>query len=111
MKIIPNTILPGKGYSAMYVAGLLFVRKEVTITDRMLRHESIHARQCWEMSPIFFYIWYVLEWLFRLVQYRDRKQAYYNISFEREAYNNQNNVNYLSERKCYSWIKYLKKNG
>ncbi len=56
-----------------------------------------------------FYIIYVIEWLIRCVQYRDRKKAYYNISFEREAYANGHNLNYLSSRECYAWIKYLRK--
>ena len=39
--------------------------------------------------------------------YRDTKLAYKNISFEREAYQNQNDLDYLSNRKHYSWIKYV----
>lgn len=31
--------------------------------------------------------------------YRDTKLAYKNISFEREAYQNQSNLDYLSNRK------------
>lgn len=33
-----------------------------------------------------------------------------NISFEREAYTNDNNLEYLKDRKYFAWIKYLRKN-
>jgi len=32
-----------------------------------------------------------------------------NLSFEREAYQNMNNLNYLNQRRPFAWIKYLKK--
>lgn len=54
-----------------------------------------------------FGVLYVVEWLCRLFQ---KGNAYRNISFEREAYDNQYNYNYLSKRKHYSWIKYLRRN-
>ena len=41
--------------------------------------------------------------------YRDTKLAYKNISFEREAYQNQYNLDYLNNRKHYSWFSYIKK--
>ena len=37
------------------------------------------------------------------------KLAYKNISFEREAYQNQDDLDYLSNRKHYSWFSYIKK--
>lgn len=70
-------------------------------------HEAIHIKQGNEMLWIFFYLWYGIEWLFRLIQYRDKMLAYYNISFEREAYINQLDDEYLIKRKLFSWIKYL----
>lgn len=79
------------------------------IDKYVVNHERIHTAQQREMLFVPFYIIYVIEWLVRCVQYRDRKKAYYNISFEREAYANGHNLNYLSSRKCYAWIKYLKR--
>lgn len=106
MKIIYTKYFPPKRYKCINLFGVFIAKKELSAIN--INHESIHTAQGKEMIWIFFYLWYIIEWLFRLVQYQNRKQAYYNISFEREAYNNQNNVNYLSERKCYSWVKYLK---
>lgn len=69
-------------------------------------HEKIHWQQQLEMLVIFFYLWYVVEWLIRSLF---QKNAYRNISFEREAYNS-SNLNYLEDRKRFSWIKYIFKN-
>lgn len=74
-----------------------------------INHESIHTAQMKEMLYVFFYLWYVIEWLVRLVQYRNARTAYRNIGFEREAYMNQGNMGYLQGRGRYAWVKYLKK--
>lgn len=84
---------------------MLFTRDKSRITQTTIRHESIHARQMWEMLVIGFYLWYFIEWIVRLFM---PGSAYRNISFEREAYGNQDNVEYLKQRKLFAWIKYLK---
>lgn len=103
MIIIKNKIIPFKGYSAIYLFGLLFTKKDLSRTE--INHELIHERQAIEMLFIFFYLWYIIEWIIRLTQ---KGNAYYNISFEREAYTNQNNLSYLSQRKMFNFIKYIK---
>ena len=74
----------------------------------LLNHERIHLRQQAEMLIIFFYLWYVLEYYYLLIKFRNPYQAYQNISFEREAYGNENNLNYLKTRKFWNFTKYLK---
>lgn len=105
MKIIRNNIIPFKGFAAINLFGILFVRKEANLTSTMLNHEYIHTLQMKEMAYVFFYLWYVAEWLIRLMM---KGNAYRNISFEREAYSNQHDTTYLSQRKHYSWFRYLK---
>lgn len=108
MKIIYNNILPIKGYIAINLLGFVFARKEFKpISERTENHERIHTAQMQELFYVFFYLWYGIEWLFRLIQYRNTKAAYYNISFEREAYSNQADSGYLSCRKWFEFIKYL----
>lgn len=109
MKVIYNNIIPFPGYKAMNLFGILFARKGARIDDETINHESIHTAQIKELLYIFFYIWYGVEWLVRLCQYGS--DAYYNISFEREAYSNESNLEYLKNRKGYSFLKYLKKNN
>lgn len=69
-----------------------------------LNHEAIHTKQMKEMLYVFFYLWYVIEWIVRLFK---RGNAYRNISFEREAYSNQCHLKYNKERKRFAWLEYL----
>ena len=103
MIIFKNNIIPFKGFSAIYLFGLLFTKKDLSRTE--INHELIHERQAREMLFVFFYLWYLIEWLIRLT---GKGNAYHNISFEREAYTNQNNLLYLSRRKMFNFIKYIK---
>tara|TARA_R110000737_G_scaffold140185_3_gene170987 strand:- start:740 stop:1111 length:372 start_codon:yes stop_codon:yes gene_type:complete len=73
--------------------------------ERIINHESIHIAQQGELLVIPFYVLYILEWFIKLFFYGSR--AYYNISFEREAYKNELDLTYLSKRKRYSWIKLI----
>ena len=108
MKVIYNKYLPLKGYIAINLFGLIFARKEFKPLSRVTEnHEAIHTIQMRELLYVFFYLWYVIEWVIRLFQYRDRKEAYLNISFEREAYKNQKDLGYLKVRKKYEFRKYL----
>jgi hypothetical protein len=70
-----------------------------TIVDNVLiNHEKIHLKQQLEMCIIPFYIWYLIEL---------KTKGYYDISFEKEAFRNQNNLNYLNKRKLYSFLRYF----
>lgn len=108
MKIIRNNIIPFPGYKAINILGILFVRKNAVISDVDINHERIHTEQMKEMIFIFFYLWYVIEWLIKLIKYGNLHTAYKNISFEREAYTQENDLYYLDSRKRYSWMNYLK---
>ena len=109
MKIIRNNIIPFPGYKAMMLFGILFVRKKARIDDVTIRHESIHCEQMKETLFIGFYIWYVVEYLVRLVLYRNLDEAYRNISFEQEAYFFEGDSGYLDRRPHYVWFRYLKR--
>ena len=75
-----------------------------------LNHELIHTRQQWETAFLGFYLWYGVEYVVRLLQYRfDGMEAYYNISFEREAYANMGNADYPRKRRLFAWWQYLRK--
>ena len=104
MKIIYNNIIPFKGFLAINLFGILFVRgTESDINERVLNHEKIHTAQMKELWYIPFYILYFLEWLYRLTQ---KGNAYRNISFEREAYENEMNFDYLANRRKWAmWRK------
>jgi len=71
---------------------------------KVINHESIHIKQQMELLVIPFYVWYIIEWFIRLFF---KGNAYRNISFEKEAYENESNLEYLKTRKWYSFLKYL----
>lgn len=103
MKIVYNNYIPFKGFLCINLFGILFVRDRLRdkLNDVVINHEAIHTAQMKELLYIGFYVWYVIEWLFRLVQYGFSKKAYKNISFEKEAFANENNLEYLKERRHY----------
>jgi len=57
-----------------------------------------------ELLFIFFYIWYLIEWVVRSIIYWNISKAYRNICFEKEAYNNEKNLDYLKTRKHFSFL-------
>jgi len=89
--------------------GTFWTRDTSWIDRHVINHEKIHTAQQRELLFLPFYILYIIEWLIRLIQYRNRHDAYMNISFEREAYANGHNLNYLPKRKLFSWLHYLRK--
>ncbi|PCJ63133.1 MAG: hypothetical protein COA58_16565 [Bacteroidetes bacterium] len=78
---------------------IIFKYKENKSDVVLINHERIHLKQQVELLVIPFYIIYILEYLFLLVKLKDHNQAYLHISFEKEAYLHQDNLNYLSTRK------------
>lgn len=107
MKIIYNNIIPVRGFKAINLLGVLFVRNNCVMSSTDIRHERIHTAQQQEMLFVLFYVWYVIEWIVRLILHRNSYKAYRNICFEREAYANQSNPEYLQKRKLFSFTKYL----
>ena len=123
MKIIRNKFIPFSGYKAINLFGVLFVRNNAKIDDVTMNHEKIHTCQFIEVLIIslcltlpliviswwipllsfgIYYIMYVLEWLIKL----PKGNAYRRLSFEREAYTNQSNMEYLKKRKAFAFFKY-----
>lgn len=76
----------------------------------IINHEKIHLRQQLEMLILPFYVWYLTEWFLLLIQYKNLDAAYRNISFEKEAYENESNLKYLSNRRFWSFTRYIKLN-
>lgn len=110
MKVIYNNIIPFKGYKAINIFGLVFVRKGAKFTEVDYNHEHIHSKQMAEMLWIFFYLWYGIEYLIILcfAKWNKQNERYHDVSFEEEAYNNDSNLDYISTRKHYAWFKYIK---
>lgn len=106
--VIINKWLPiGKNFYAINLFGIIFAKGNCD--KYVINHERIHSRQMLELLVIPFYLIYVVEWVIRIIMYKDSLKAYRNISFEREAYSNDSNLNYLQKRNPYSFISYLRR--
>lgn len=136
MIILKNKFIPFGNYVLMNVFGIILFSKGDYLNPINLNHEKIHSRQilecaivaslivlalvlifnisCWWFiaSLSSFYIWYGLEYLIiRIFGNKDSQtDRYHEVSFEEEAHNNDFNLNYLNNRKLFSWIKYIKIN-
>ena len=86
---------------------ILLKRKEYRKNKILINHEKIHICQQIELLIIPFYIWYFTEYYLKYLKYKDPNLAYHNISFEREAYANENDLNYIKKRKFWSFLHYL----
>ncbi len=104
--IFPKLI--AKSFSAVTIYPFVFLKHNGAKTDYvLLNHEFIHLQQQKELLWIVFFIWYILEYLIKLVYYRNSYRAYRNISFEREAYFYENDLDYLKNRPFYNFLKFI----
>ncbi|AOR28713.1 hypothetical protein FORMB_16740 [Formosa sp. Hel1_33_131] len=103
--IIVSKFIVRKGYAAMAIFPFIFFKKKEYINPVRLNHERIHLRQQLELLLIFFYLWYLIDFIVKYAKYRNWKTAYRNIIFEREAYSFEKDLNYLKKRKFYNFIR------
>lgn len=116
VKIYCQNLLPIKGFLAMAIYGTIFWRKDYQkyldeprydyYVKSTVNHESIHTAQMRDFCkwlPVggtIFYLVYFGEWIVNLFKYGVKNNiAYDHISFEREAYCNEDNLEYLKTRK------------
>ena len=101
MYIVYNKILPfSKKFYAINILGVLFAKGPCDAV--LLNHERIHTAQIREWAYLPFYLLYVIEWAWRYARCRNWMSAYRSITFEREAYANQSNLDYLKTRRHYN---------
>lgn len=96
MKLIKNKWYPFGRFIAIthYPIGVFY---KGTLSERTKNHEAIHWQQQKELWILLFYFIYLFEWIFK---------GYRNISFEKEAHDNDDNFNYLETRPRYAmWRK------
>lgn len=97
-----------KGFRGITLYPFIFLRDANDKSNAVLvHHERIHLRQQLELLIVFFYILYVLEWFIRWCKYRNRQKAYRNLSFEREAYQNEHDFTYLKKRNWFQFLRYM----
>ncbi|MBP9765997.1 MAG: hypothetical protein KBD12_02070 [Candidatus Pacebacteria bacterium] len=87
----------------------IVVRDEDILNNQdYIRHESIHIYQCIETLILGIYIIGALQYLYaRFILKKNKIEAYYFMSHEQEAHQNDQNKEYLNKRKWLSYYKYL----
>jgi len=107
MIVISNYFVP-KGYLGLTIFPFILLKDRKLIANEVLvNHEKIHWKQQLELLVIPFFVFYLIEFLGRLAQYRNWKLAYRNISFEREAYTYEKDLDYIRTRSLWKFIHYL----
>ncbi|WP_298924698.1 hypothetical protein [uncultured Allomuricauda sp.] len=97
-----------RNYVGLSLWPFIILKEDALRNDEaLINHERIHLKQQRELFILPFYILYISEWLLRTLLYLDSYRAYQNISFEREAYANENDKDYLSQRKTFGFLDYL----
>jgi len=108
--IVAKYLIP-KGYRGLTVFPFVIIKYRFDSENKILvNHEKIHIRQQMELLVLPFFLWYLIEYAVRLLQYGNANFAYRNISFEREAYANELDSDYLKTRSIFSFLKYLREN-
>ena len=104
--VIPKLL--GKSFNAITIYPFIILKnKSLKYDSILLNHELIHIKQQKELYWIFFFVWYFIEYVIKLIYFKNSYDAYKNISFEREAYSNELNPDYLTNRKKFNFLKYL----
>lgn len=107
MIILSLRLLRKTRINGITIFPFIFLRESSFKENKILiNHEKIHIRQQLELLIIFFYLWYVVEYYYWYFKLKDKHLAYRNISFEREAYAMEEDLNYLETRKIWSFWKY-----
>jgi hypothetical protein len=98
-----------RGYLAitLYPLGIFYRSEEVRDDPTIRNHELIHWAQQKEMLCLLFYPWYLIEYLIKLIRFMNHQKAYRGIGFEREAKKFERDLDYLSMRKRFHWIRFL----
>lgn len=105
--IVAKYLIP-KGYRGLTLFPFVFVKfPEDKSNFVFVNHERIHLRQQLELFIIPFFIWYIIEFILRLIQYKNIDLGYRNICFERECYAKEKDLNYIKRRPFWNFLKYI----
>lgn len=101
--------LAGKNVKAIAFFPFILVRdKKIMESKVTLNHEKIHWKQQLELFLVLFYFLYFGFYLFFRLRGMNHFDAYKSIPFEKEAFQNQENLCYRTNRPFWAWLKYLK---
>ena len=94
------------GFSFFIFVWIYYGNRYQSQIEKTIRHEKIHFKQQLELLFIFSWIvWAVLRIRSRVLN--GKEKAYREHPWEREAYSNQDDLDYLNKRKFLAWTKYI----
>lgn len=76
----------GAGATTLYPFIFFAMSREEADRDRVIDHEFVHVRQVRRLGWLRFYASYLWEYLRAVVKLRKHWEAYYTISYEKEAF-------------------------
>lgn len=108
MFVVVISWLFAKNFRGLAIYPFIFLKdKDLKENLTIINHEKIHLRQQIELLWVLFFLWYGIEFLIRWIQFKNPLTAYLNISFEKEAYGNEANSEYIKNRKFWNFTQYL----
>lgn len=97
-----------KGYRGITLFPFIILNNVQLKKDAVIiNHEKIHIRQQLELLIFPFFIWYSIEFILKYFKYKNWNKAYSSISFEKEAYQNEKDIKFLTRRPFWNFINYL----
>ena len=106
--IVISKYLPKRVIGLTVFPFVFLKQKDMRFNSILINHERIHLRQQLELLVLPFYIIYSIEFCVNWIKYKNVNTAYYNISFEKEAYQNEKDLLYLKSRPNWSFRKYYR---
>lgn len=107
MILVSKYIVP-RGYIGITLFPFVFIKyAKLRENAVLLNHERIHLRQQLELLILPFFVWYGIEFFMRYMRYRNWRMAYRTISFEKEAYARETDLDYLKKRRFWQFLKFM----
>lgn len=108
-KWLLNILTRGKAHAITIFPFIFLINDQLKSNTVLINHEKIHIRQQLELLVLPFYLLYFIEYAYGRLRNMSHNEAYRNISFEKEAYDRQEDMNYLKNRSFWSFRHYYKK--
>lgn len=104
--MIHNRHLPWGDYRAVTLFPFVLYKGE-PLTEREVRHETVHLWQQAVLLVVPFYVLYLFFWAVNLVRFRNAGRAYREIPFERSAYRLEAKEGLAWMTMAFDWLKTL----
>ena len=101
---IHTKCFPARKFHAITLFPFIFFNGQ-PLTEREIRHETIHLWQQAVLLVVPFYLLYLIFWVINLLRFYNLDRAYREIPFERSAYRLENRTDITWKDKSFDWLK------